>query len=180
MFNNMRYLHLFLGSRSRPYYPHALEVPTHVRTTMVDRRLGAMDHFLESRRFAALIYVNVVLSHLPILFATTTVRDSKEQLIAHYLQSELTCVEGIGVEPKPNQVAWVLWMGAVFAQGDDEVDWFAQRIAKWCRVTAIKTWLEMEYQLYKICWRAKLRTRACRKVWERVEEMNRGFGDGAI
>ena len=191
MFNNLRYLHLFLGSHSRPYYPRELEVLG--QSTIVNRhdslskedskspnKWAAMVHFLESRRFAALIYINVVHSHLPLVLATTSVRGLKNQLITHYHQGEVICAPGLGVQLKPSQALWVLWTGAVFAQGEDEVDWFAQRIARGCRFTAVRTWFEMERQLEKICWRAKLRTWACRAVWVRVEEINRGFGDRMI
>ncbi|KAL6715821.1 hypothetical protein ACLMJK_006782 [Lecanora helva] len=194
MFNSMRYMQLSLKSWSRPFTQIEFEVLKGMRKSIVDRlfMLGTQnnkprcewnrqDYFLESRRYAALIYVHIVLlSHLPIIFSESTLCALKDQLIVNFHQSESTSVQIGSPQPRPNQVTWVLLMGAMFAQTEDDVDWFATRIAKMCRVTGVRTWQQTENRLANFCCGAKPRTKSCERVWAEVERINEGFWEGTI
>ena len=112
--------------------------------------------------------------------AKPAARALKHQLITYLQHGEYDCMYAGGVQVKPSQMSWALWMGAIYAQDGDELDWFANSIAKGCRIYAVRTWEEMEIRLKKICWGLQLRTDACRKIWRKIEELNRNFWEGVI
>ena len=191
MFSNMRYLHLLLESRTQPFSPAELQVIDQMRTTILARLVALgqqntrprsqwsrIDYSLEGRRLAALICVKAVLLPKPMIPTNPTACELEYQLISYLHQGERNSYNVLGVQPKSNQVSWALWIGAIFAQDDAEINWFGKSIAKGCRITVVKTWKEMESRLEKICWRSDLRTNACRRVWRRVEEINRVFWEG--
>ena len=126
------------------------------------------DYLLESCRIAALIYINCVLrKYSP---NSTVLKNLKAQLILTIQDWEKS---GLGTTswPLPSSLTWILFIGGILSLNSLEETWFAERIARSMRSAGLKTWIDVEGLLVRMIWVDKLRTSACMRLWQKVEEV---------
>lgn len=120
----------------------------------------------EAQRLAGLIYLNLVLRGCSLTGALLRALGSQ-------LMNVITNVRGNFeyTECCPKMVMWIYVMGGLLALKDHEELWFAENIAKTTRDAKLQAWKEVEGALKEVLWVDGLQTRACKKLWQKVQEL---------
>ena len=77
---------------------------------------------------------------------------------------------------QPGKLVWALFMGGILPLEEGEEEWFAQRIGQRIQNTGIGNWAQMENYFKKVYWTDWWHTPSCKKLWSRIEGINRERG----
>ena len=166
-FTEMDYIR---SSKMRAHLQHRL---LSLKLDKAASEMNDLDFHLDICRIAALIYIPRALhGFMP---PVTVLQSLKLQLMTAFREKEenrIADTEG----RQPGMLVWALFMGGILPLEEGEEEWFAQRIAQRIQNTGIRNWAQMENYLKKVCWTDWLHTSSCKKVWSRIEGINRERG----
>ena len=126
------------------------------------------DYLHEACRVAVLIYINRVLRSIHP--NSSVLKTLKAQLISIIQEWEEAGL-GIGAQPQPGSLIWILFMGGILFLNVLEETWFAERIARTTSEWGLETWQETKGLLLRIAWVDSLSTPSCSSLWRRVENI---------
>lgn len=143
----------------------------YLRLDKAASEMNDLDFHLDICRIAALIYIPRALGGF--MPPVTVLQSLKLQLMTAFKEKEKNQI-GDTEGRQPGMLVWALFMGGILLLDQGEEEWFAQRIAQRIQNTGIASWAQMESYLKKVCWRDWLHTPSCKKLWSRIESINRG------
>lgn len=154
-------------SRLRTSIQHRL---LSLRLDKATSEMNDLDFSLDICRIAALIYIPRALHGFKPPMAV--MHSLKLQLMTAFRgkeENQIADTEG----REPGRLVWALFMGGILPLEEGEEEWFAQRIDRRIQSTGIAKWAQMENYLKKVCWTDWLHTPSCKRLWSRVESINR-------
>lgn len=118
----------------------------------------------EACRISAVIYINHVLHEFDPAFQI--LRKLKERLIETIKAGESVFWE---LEKSESILfLWVLFMGGLLADGQNELRWFARRISHVMQTLGLSTWDVVQEYLMEVLWVKRMQNSACDSLWREL------------
>lgn len=137
-------------------------------------QMQALDYLLEACRIAALIFLNRAFhASWP---SCPIIRQLKCQLKELLLEKESYLTEDIPPQEHSGYYTWALFMGGVHSQKDEDLAFFAERIATSTQVWQAKgftSWPEILHLLKRVGWINDLQSPECDALGKHVDKFIR-------
>ncbi|KAL8783571.1 MAG: hypothetical protein Q9195_009353 [Heterodermia aff. obscurata] len=134
------------------------------------------DYPLEISRLVGLIYLQyAVPKRTP---DRPLVKSLRIQIMEYLRRMEDTYATVDTATLQPGVLLWAQFIASKIpwddGEGADEI-WMTERVARVVRAAGIATWAEMERHLRRVCWMELLHTPDCKRLWERVQRINKRY-----
>lgn len=133
------------------------------------QQMQDLDYLLEACRLAALIFLNRVFhGFLPRCSITKQLKCQLKELL---LEKESQIVHEICPQMQRGYYTWALCMGGIHSLGDEDITFFAKRIAISTQVWQMQGfsgWSEILRRIKRVCWTNALQSTECEELGKQV------------